>query len=481
MSKVQSFNFIIDNQIPTKKKLRKPKQTVQNYRNFDLKTISNLFENRNIRYIIPSKSSNIFSKRHVSITKMKNNRNNSKKNIASRYSTDKPFLNIKQNTTNIYNYNFIGAINEKNINSVIYSSPNRDFINYNDNHIILDKSNDFDLKYNKIPKINCNFTRNITEKAHKIKKFFGDSRNEGKSSEYDYYTYLSIYNNNGNLHKRNTSEIINNNSNIIYGNNKVAKIYLVNELSPIQNKQNKSIENIENIKYKKVNQVIKTNCFPYNNLINVSPRNTYTDTRSLSPNQQISYSFYKNKTRKTFVYSKSPEITSYNNIKINEKDPNFKSYNFDNHNYKFVSHSNKKIIVTTPYGNNNINLKLSTNANKKTVAKIIKNKIPKKIKKKTNSKKELNNIFCDNNQKINKKNAKNKKTIIPVSKVNEENIINSPKPKNNENEIDSITMQSMNDAKLLELAKYIMENNKEDSIDKNLVENLLSNKKNKGN
>ena len=484
MSKLQNSYFGFENNIPIKKKPLKPRKTMQSYKNIEIRTIEKLYETKNIHYLIPNKSSNLFTKKHVSITKMKNNRNNSKNNIASCYSTDKPVRNLKQKTTNIFNYNFIGAINQKNINSVIYS-PNRDFLNYIGNSVMLNKNTNFNQKYNNDQKINLDYSVNITDRIHKIKQFLmDDSKDINQNSDYDYYTYLSVYKNNGSLYKNNINQTINDN---IYPlcNNNLLEINLINDLPSMKNKP---IENIDNIRFKNINQINKANCYSYNNLMNTSPRNTRTNTRNVSPNHQIAYSYYNNKDRNTFTYSKSPEIHSCNNIKIKKITPIFRNVNFDNNNlnnniYTMISNSNKKIKSTTKDDIKKVNLKSAMNPNKKLATKIILSKVPKKKKKKINSKKELDNLYCDNSNKLNiNKNVKSKKIFIPVFKTNEENFINKniASPKNKEEEIDSISMQSMNDTKILELAKYIMKNNKEDIIDKNLIENLLSNKKNKG-
>lgn len=479
MKKVQSFNFKADTKIQSKTKLTKPRKITQNCKNCDIKTITNLYENKKNSYLIPNKPSNFFTKKHVSITKMKNNRNNPKKNITSQYSSNKLIRNLKQITTNIYNYNFIGSVNEKIFNSLIYSSQNKNSLNNNVNNNFLNKSNNFKIKNIKKQKINTDSSRNITEKTHKIKRFLVDSKNNNKNSDYDYYTYLSIYNNDENLNKKNTSKNINDNSYDLYGN-KLVKKNLMNGLSPIQNKHNK---NSINIKYKQINKIYKTNYFSCNNLVNNSLRSTYTDTRNLSPHHQFAYSYYKIKNMNTFTYLKSSENHSCNNIKINKIKQKIKNHRLNNHTYKVISHSNKNIIDTTPCCTKSINMKSALNTNKKTKTKINQNKFPKELQQKIiNSKKGLKNLYYDNSSTIIKKNIYNKKKIVPVSKTNEGNVISKiTAPKNNQPEIDNISMQSMNDTNILELAKYIMKNNKEEIIDKNLVENLLFNKKRKGN
>lgn len=146
IKEIQNFNFKIIKRNPEQKLLKNiiSIDTSHKIGSKRVKININDYLTKNNINLLRNKSSNFSNKNEI-----KNNQNN--KNFL-RKNPENNIKNLKQNTTNIYNYNFIGTINGKNLNSDIFSSSTineQDNSNLSKNSIFYNKTNNYNVKYNK--------------------------------------------------------------------------------------------------------------------------------------------------------------------------------------------------------------------------------------------------------------------------------------------------------------------------------------------
>ena len=309
-----------------------------------------------------------------------------------------------------------------------YSNENENIGNYFDPEPISYKENE-----------NNNSTRNYPLK-----------KGSKKIIKIDYYNSNYYYYNDDN----DDDDEDNNDDNDIYNEEN-------NELStekykiPIPNKMSLSKNN--NLYRKKVRNTagnIKRSC------CNINDKYQYYDTdRTSSNNYTLNKSLKKKKYKNKIYKNKINKSTLNNNIPNNENVIQ-KGLNlfFSNENKNKIK-SNKNILCT----NNNFNI--NGNKDKKEKDRII------IIKKNTILKK--NNSF-NTNLKDNKIIKNLKKLQVSHNVINEQFNKEKYEQNNNENEIDYFSVQSLDDAKLMELANNYIN---DEEINKEVIREILNSKK----